>query len=129
MSEIKGSIKRMGGKLVKSKLFASIDETASVAKETSSQKQSFSRIRDIQDVGGAIKITLNKTNDDDRDAVVMTYKEACKRLCSMRKMAPMVNLQDAKAFVEILELLEARLNEVALKHKSIITENGFVKLG
>ena len=124
----KGTIKRQGGKFVKGKLFAQVDETASVAKETSSAKQSFNRIRDIQDMGGAIKITLNKITGDDRDSVVMPYAEACKRLATMKKMAPIVNLQDAKAFVEILELLEARLQEVAIKHGSIVGEKGFVKL-
>lgn len=128
MVKTTGTIRKQGGKFIKGKLFATVDETTSVAKETSSTKQSFNRIKDIKDVGGAIQILLYKTKEDDRDAVVMPYDEACKRLATMRKMAPIVNLQDAKAFVEILELLEARLNEVALNHKSIVTASGFVKI-
>ena len=124
----RGTTRFKAGKLVKGELFAKIDETESVAKESSSEKQSFSRIKDIKDLGGVIQIELYKTPIDDRDSVTMTYAEACKRLFSMKKMAPMVNLQDAKSFVEILELLEARLNEVALTHKSVVTENGFVSL-
>ena len=128
MSTEKGTTKKQGKKIIKGSLYAAIDETPSVAKETSSVKQGFSRIRDIKDMGTGLLITLNKTKDDDREAISLSYEEACKRLFAMKKMAPLLNLEDAKSFCEILELLEARLDEVAIKHKSIVTKDGFVSL-
>lgn len=125
---VKGTTKLQGGKVIKGDLYAKIDETASTAKETSSVKQGFSRIRDIRDTGMGLEITLNKTKDDNREAISMSYEDACKRLFAMKKMAPLLNLEDAKSFCEIIELLEARLDEVAIKHKSIVTKDGFVSL-
>ena len=124
----RGTTKRIGKQVVKGELYKKIDETPSVAKETGSEKQSFRRIRDIIDNGLGLTILIHPCPEDPRTEVHLSYKEAAYRLFAMKKMAPIINLKDAKAFTEILELLQARLEEIAIKHGCILGEEGFIKL-
>lgn len=124
----RGTTKKIGGKIIKGDLYKKIDETSSVAKETGSEKQSFRRIRDIVDNGLGLTITITPVEGDTRTEVHLSYNEAAYRLFAMKKMAPIVNLNDAKAFTEILELLQARLEEIAMKKGCILGEKGFIKL-
>lgn len=124
----KKATQKINGKVVKDSFFEKMESNESIARTTSSVKQGFSRIRDIIDCGEFLKIMLVPTADDPSQERTLSYGQAFGRLNAMRRMAPIVNLEDAKAFFEVITLLEARLQEAANKRGFMLTDKGFIKL-
>lgn len=87
----------------------------SVARETGSVEQEYTRIRSIEDTGIGFVVYLKPSVTDLRDSVFFTYEEMAARLMRMRYVLKKVPLKDQKSVSEMLIEIERKLYEAMNK--------------
>lgn len=89
----------------------------SIARETGSVEQEYTRIRSIEDTGLGFVVYLKPTPLDLRDSVYFSYEEMAARLMRMRYVLRKVPLKDQKAVSEMLIEIERKVYEAISKNE------------